>query len=768
MNQFPKGTIIYKEGEPLSSIALVIKGRVQIHHEGVRYMMGPGTFLAVSDVLHGKYQSTYTASEDLAFYAFAVDHKDDLENILSINKDYNGFFIMSMNKVISELGELYKDILKHGLGLYNFLTDTFKLYFESASKLGYTARKPKWVDELTEFDSYIVADLEKINYYKEGALIPTDVVKAYYSHSSIITIYQLEDQIELINQLNEILRDYSGKLFVMSECLINDSDTSLFGLMAAYAIEVTNADGNNKELIDHMDSIIVEINKTDVFFKNRLGREMNINRKRMEEAYHLLITGTKDKDMSVQTYLKYSMEDAQNVIAELGQSYNQILDYSGIDPDIAEKSQDVMLDFVNLKDRLSMDDHARKIRKQLTDQHYEIYKKVFLKAYNDKNVPRVIDMFLKYGYADERLLDNEQLLSLYFLEEEDVSGSIYVHNMKEWLKLIYEGKKEPSKNEFDLEYNEMIISLKNKGKITDKQAKEYATDMERKLDYEINNMFRYNNRTTNGQISTFAPVLHKDMMYGQPDKSYIKPSVMIEAINKLMEIDYSVFDRETLYVNKAKKIEKEYIVERIFPDIVLMPTIGINGVMWQEITGKKRNSPGRFLFPIFCETNLLLNLIKVCGRFRWEMCRTIEGTAWNDIKVKSLTSEYSDYLQFYRKNRELSEERKDKLKLQIQKGRNNSREIFVIDYEAWVNYESKGAIKLNKPVREIMGTYCPFTKKLRDKLTIQPIFEEAYARYNRTKLKKTREIEGRHRLLQKENIELTKELVDTLIYYKES
>ena len=60
---------------------------------------------------------------------------------------------------------------------------------------------------------------------------------------------------------------------------------------------------------------------------------------------------------------------------------------------------------------------------------------------------------------------------------------------------------------------------------------------------------------------------------------------------------------------------------------------------------------------------------------------------------KSLTSEYSDYLQFYRKNRDLSEEKKDKIKLQIQKGRNNSSEIFVIDYEAWINYESKGANK---------------------------------------------------------------------------
>ena len=134
------------------------------------------------------------------------------------------------------------------------------------------------------------------------------------------------------------------------------------------------------------------------------------------------------------------------------------------------------------------------------------------------------------------------------------------------------------------------------------------------------------------------------------------------------------------------------------------------------------------------------------------MCRTIEGIAWNDIKNKSLTSEYSDYLQFYRKNRELSEEMKGKIKLQIQKGRNNSREIFVIDYKTWIDYESKGAIKLNKIVREIMATYVPFSKTIREQLAGQPIFDDAYARYNRDLIKRIKEIEARHRWLNKDKI----------------
>jgi hypothetical protein len=189
--------------------------------------------------------------------------------------------------------------------------------------------------------------------------------------------------------------------------------------------------------------------------------------------------------------------------------------------------------------------------------------------------------------------------------------------------------------------------------------------------------------------------------------------------------------------------------------------------MWQEIAGKRRDSAARFLLPAFTEINLGLLLVRILGRFRWELCRTIEGAAWNDIHHKSLTSEYCDYLQFYRKNKELSEEKKEKLKSQIQKGRNSSREIFVIDYEQWINYEAIGAIKLNKPVREIMSTYCPFAKEIREQLKLQPLFEESMARYYREKQKKVREIEGRQRLLQKENIESPQELVDTLSCYRD-
>jgi hypothetical protein len=141
--------------------------------------------------------------------------------------------------------------------------------------------------------------------------------------------------------------------------------------------------------------------------------------------------------------------------------------------------------------------------------------------------------------------------------------------------------------------------------------------------------------------------------------------------------------------------------------------------------------------------------------------------SWNDVKVKSLTSEYMDYIQFYRKNHDLSDDAKDKVKLQIQKSRNNSRETFLLDYEAWIKNESNGSMKLNKVAREIMATYVPFNKELRERLNLQKPYELAQARFIRTSAKKKQEIAVRIKAVQKITSDVPSELMDTYKYYAE-
>lgn len=250
-------------------------------------------------------------------------------------------------------------------------------------------------------------------------------------------------------------------------------------------------------------------------------------------------------------------------------------------------------------------------------------------------------------------------------------------------------------------------------------------------------------------------------------RTYLSKDKVTSCMRKLCQIDYSVFYREIMYTEGEWGTKKEHIMEEVFPDVIVMPNCGSKGLMWQELSGRKRNSKGRFLMPIFFEGELDAVMIGLFGRFRWELCRTMQGGAWNNVQIKSLTSEYSDFIQFYKKNRELSDTRKEKLKLQIQKSRNNTREVFVLDYLNWIRHESKGGMLLSKPVREIMATYCPFSKEIRESISDQPLFKEAMTRYQRENGKKQKEYDLKFRVWDKDGVEVPEEILETYKFYKD-
>ena len=136
------------------------------------------------------------------------------------------------------------------------------------------------------------------------------------------------------------------------------------------------------------------------------------------------------------------------------------------------------------------------------------------------------------------------------------------------------------------------------------------------------------------------------------------------------------------------------------------------------------------LCSIFEMEDLTLLMIRLTGEFRWEMCKRIQGARWNDISERSLTSEYFDYIQFYKKNQDLSSDAKDKIKTDLGRAKNSFKEMFVMDYIVWILYESNGAPRLNKVARGIFFNYCPLSKEIREKLKINPLYREMAERYD--------------------------------------
>ncbi|MBP5593810.1 MAG: cyclic nucleotide-binding domain-containing protein, partial [Pseudobutyrivibrio sp.] len=84
---------------------------------------------------------------------------------------------------------------------------------------------------------------------------------------------------------------------------------------------------------------------------------------------------------------------------------------------------------------------------------------------------------------------------------------------------------------------------------------------------------------------------------------------------------------------------------------------------------------------------------------------------------------------FYRKNKELSAENKEKVKILLKSSRNNMREAFTKQYTIWINFEAKGSIRLNKAERNILNKYCTFSKAYRSKVANHPMYEQVLSRH---------------------------------------
>lgn len=770
VNQVEKGTTIYSENGQVDSICIIIKGRVLVLRDGIKIVLGSGNFIGVNDAYAGTYLNTYIAYDDVTFYCFPLQEVEDLSKIFASNKDYRGVMVASLIKNFYEIDKIYLSLSASIEQLYVFIKRYYALYLNAAGKYGNSAKTIDSIENMMPYDTSFDLDDKKILYYKECAKINLDVWKNYCEVGDTIPQYILEEVSMLMGQLSGECMEMASYVEDLFESLTNNSGECLFNAIAKLAISIQNSGGNSRDLIHILDTIIDQINTIETLFEEKINRGLKVDRKKMEEIYYILLsTSSSGTDEGDSNFSKQEIEKVEKVDEELKNSLKQIMDYVSFDKDRADNFEKAITDYMNVKDKHSMEDNVRIPRKIVMTNFYDLYEKVFFKAYKDKKVPRVIDLFLKYGFLDERMLKKDQLIELYYLEDESLnfSGPCHVYNIKDWLIKVYEGDKEPSKNEFDLDYRDVLREKRKRGEIKEAEEKDLLMNNTQKVIHEIHNMFRYNHRVVNGQISSFVPFLNGENMLQDLNKLFVTAEHVNQVVEELMEIDYSVFHREVLYVNEEKGIQKEYVMQQVFPDIILMPTQGHNAVMWQEITGKRKSREGRFLLPVFTELQLKDMLIKVFGRFRWELCRSIQGTAWNNIKYKSLTSEYSDYIQFYRKNRDLSEEAKEKIKLQIQKGRNNLREIFVIDYEAWIKGEAAGGLRLNKVARELLATHCPFSINIRKRLQGQPLFVDAMARFERNNTKKVRELDLRYRSLEKDKIEITEELKETLTFFRD-
>lgn len=422
--------------------------------------------------------------------------------------------------------------------------------------------------------------------------------------------------------------------------------------------------------------------------------------------------------------------DIQSVVAELKGSLDKILRYAECDEKLTADFRKYVEDYKKLQDKNGSDEQAALLRRRITEAFYKVYEAAFKVSVRTEEVPPVLGMFFNFGYVDEELAGLENAVYMYQLVQKmptDPDRGVY--SFYQWLNAIYKGVKEPSRNEMDMDFREYLLNQKKMGNIRPEEVNTLSQDNAAKVAFEMENMFPTINRLTFGQLSIFCPLFSKHNVFKALEADLVTADRVKEEIENIRSKDFRAFYRETMFTIQERGINEMIEVE-VLPDIILLPNVGGRSIMWQEIEGKKRTTPARMMLSVFHTEPLSQSMIRLTGEFRWEMCKRAQGARWNDVSDPSLTSEYCDYTQFYRKNKDLSAEAKEKIKNQLVRARNNYKASFVSDYILWIMYESGGAPRLNKVARNILFTYCPFSRQIRTKIGANPLYKQAIDKYN--------------------------------------
>ena len=675
-----------------------------------------------------------------------------LDSLLKKHPDVARLFILSACYQINILLERCSISELNCAGYHQTLLDDYKKYCTLCSRYRISARTLSNWDDVTTYLGEEAPDLWLSGYYLGMAHIYSGEHYKHFVQESAVSSGLLRKCSLDFRRAYIVLEEQYRYLQQITGYYFNSSGNDLFDFYTALYYKLDHGCADAGILYTDIMRIITEFRENSdmdgTLLEQRI-RTFETNIARMQTP----VTDAHDS------------EDNSVALTELAGSLNTILEYVGADLDISNSFRQHIHTYKLLDDKFATDEEACLLRAELTKEFYTLYGLIFERTLKDPSVPAAVKMFLYFGYADEDLAGISNAVYLYqLLGSLSDCSSQGLYTFYDWLLAIYRGEKEPSRNEFDQDYSDYIHKQKLSGNISDLELKSLEDDTMAKVNYELRNLFPAANKVTYGRVSIFCPVFCSDNVLKSLKDSYVTSTMLGNALEHIKKIDYTAFYRESFDKDNMNILGKEQLHFEYLPDIILMPNVGIRGCMWQEIEGKRRNSSSRMLLSVFHLEDLELTMIRLTGEFRWELCKRIQGGRWNDITDPSLTSEYFDYIQFYRKNHDLSSEAKERVRSGLQRAKNSFKEMFVRDYIVWIMFEGNGSPRLNKVSRKILFAYCPFPKGVCESLKQNPLYTDILSRHEVKTAQKLFHLKGVAKKLQNGGIAVPESLEKEQLY----
>lgn len=712
------GKKLINEGDPVDSLYVVIKGTIRQQWRGQILNLGPGTVAGLSDALNHQYEADYVVSKDATVIKCPYKSMADFDDIFKAQPVYIFGFAKGSFRQCRDVFKIYDDVKNTVDNFSDYCRGISGEYRKLCRSIGMTPAENPMLDEMEPLE------------------LKGEILK--WEHDYIDSLNSVDNK--------EIENIYGKRTEIVN---------GVIGISCGYMARAIECIETMGYYLDEFSPILLSEEKGDLFeqiFNLRIyaaerGADQAGVIKLMKMLYKFISTcGLYDKKLIKTRWDEYDKHDFAATAAafdeakmmkqaEFTQTFEHICEFAEVDEEKTAEYRRQLDEYLALSDREGKEDNERKVRKKAVDLFYDLYQKTFFRALEFEayggELDTIIKMFLNMGYIDYNAVGDDLTNELADIMErmDSLCGGEHLFTIYTWLRAVYAGEREPSRNELDLDYRGFVLEERKAGNISEADMPTWMNDQEQKVKFEMNNFFVSANRTTSGKMTSFCPVLTKEDFGSEAMRMLLTQNKLYESLQKIEEVDYGIFLREGFYTDMDANVKSEPYLKRVEPDIILLPNAGMRAMMWQECGGIKVDSPGRFVFPMFTFDDVDKLMIYCCGAFRWEICRKEQGSRWNDIGSDCLTSDFYDYFTFYRKNKDLSAENKEKVKTLLKSSRNNMREAFTKQYTIWINFEAQGSIRLNKAERNILNKHCTFSKAYRSKVSSHPMYEQGISRH---------------------------------------
>ena len=754
--EFQPGEVIFSAGDDVEYLAMLAEGEMAASASYGAIVLKAGDMAGISDIWQGKYSCDYMAVTKVKVCMYAFGGASLMRPVFDGERKYLSVSALSAIRFYKQQNFLQNQWYQRSKRAYGKLKLSYEKYNNYTRKYNITPQSLEYIEELeSEYQTYslegyteaVASELSSFSLEE----IQNFLGKAPYFAMGVLK--QLEERCRITANVAEKSMLFYKKI---GQMFFGANRETLYTGYYEMALAVKEINGDIQPLVMELESILNMAQTMEKEFAEAPGVHFISPVEKIRDAIGVLYTSAEAKDAILMTdYTANQMMEAQKAFAGLTK---KLLDYADITGEQRQEFMDGLTAFRMLAKNQFRAADSVKIIHEFETLFYELYEAIFKKK-EKEGAPFWVQLFLDYGILSDTDFSKEDQVRIYdVVKNRSYEGDYKIYTISQWLHLIYIGEREPSRDELGRDYKEFLQEFKKKRTLTHEEEMEFHNDMMRKVRFEIKNFFRINSRIVYSSNSTFCPFITGEELGANIANSILSYEKTVEVMEKIRKVDFSIFYREYTYYNSYGQVKSLRLMTEVLPDIILIPHVGYRAGMWQEIEGRKRVSPARFAVPMYPQGDLYEMLLNVAGRYRWEFCRTEQGVRWNDVSERSLTSEYFDYIQFYRKNNELSDGNKQKLKDKLTRFRNNTSEVFISDYVAWIKYESEGANRLNKVCRNIMAEYCLFGKEIRDRLKTNPMFGESLAKAENKRNQRQKEFERYILSLQTKGLEPGPEL----------